>query len=308
MITYIAKRLVLMVAALFVIATATWVLMQFLPGSPFNDQKLSEEARAQLDAKYGLDDPLPVQYVRYMGNLLQGDLGDSFYYEGRPVLDVISSRLPVSAFLGGQAIVIGLMVGLPLGIVAALKHNTWMDSAAVFFSIIGFSVPSFVLGPLLQYFIGVKLGWLPIAFFDSWAHSILPSIALSAIVVATVARFTRAEMLEVMGQDYVTLATAKGLSKVVVVYKHVIRNSLIPVVTVIAPLAVGLLTGTLVIEQIFAVPGIGEQFVTSIRVTDYSMIMGVTLMFSVFFVIAVLIQDILYGVIDPRIRVSGAKE
>ena len=297
-----------MAVALFIIATATWVLMQFLPGSPFNDAKLSAESRAQLNAKYGLDDPLPVQYVRYMGNLLQGDLGDSFYYEGRPVLEIISSRLPVSAFLGAQAIIFGLAVGLPLGLIAALKHNTWLDSTAVLVSIIGFSVPSFVLGPLLQYFVGVQLGILPIAFFESWAHSILPTLALAAIVIATVARFTRAEMLEVMGQDYVTLAKAKGLNKVAVVYKHVIRNSLIPVVTVIAPLAVGLLTGTLVIEQIFAVPGIGELFVTSIRVTDYSMIMGITLMFSVFFVVALLIQDILYGVIDPRIRVSGAKE
>lgn len=308
MIAYIAKRVALMAVALFIIATATWVLMQFLPGSPFNDAKLSAESRAQLNAKYGLDDPLPVQYVRYMGNLLQGDLGDSFYYEGRPVLEIISSRLPVSAFLGAQAIILGLAVGLPLGLIAALKHNTWLDSTAVLVSIIGFSVPSFVLGPLLQYFVGVQLGILPIAFFESWAHSILPTLALAAIVIATVARFTRAEMLEVMGQDYVTLAKAKGLNKVAVVYKHVIRNSLIPVVTVIAPLAVGLLTGTLVIEQIFAVPGIGELFVTSIRVTDYSMIMGITLMFSVFFVVALLIQDILYGVIDPRIRVSGAKE
>lgn len=308
MIAYIAKRVALMAVALFIIATATWVLMQFLPGSPFNDAKLSAESRAQLNAKYGLDDPLAVQYVRYMGNLLQGDLGDSFYYEGRPVLEIISSRLPVSAFLGAQAIIFGLAVGLPLGLIAALKHNTWLDSTAVLVSIIGFSVPSFVLGPLLQYFVGVQLGILPIAFFESWAHSILPTLALAAIVVATVARFTRAEMLEVMGQDYVTLAKAKGLNKVAVVYKHVIRNSLIPVVTVIAPLAVGLLTGTLVIEQIFAVPGIGELFVTSIRVTDYSMIMGITLMFSVFFVVALLIQDILYGVIDPRIRVSGAKE
>lgn len=308
MIAYIAKRVALMAVALFIIATATWVLMQFLPGSPFNDAKLSAESRAQLNAKYGLDDPLPVQYVRYMGNLLQGDLGDSFYYEGRPVLEIISSRLPVSAFLGAQAIILGLAVGLPLGLIAALKHNTWLDSTAVLVSIIGFSVPSFVLGPLLQYFVGVQLGILPIAFFESWAHSILPTLALAAIVIATVARFTRAEMLEVMGQDYVTLAKAKGLNKVAVVYKHVIRNSLIPVVTVIAPLAVGLLTGTLVIEQIFAVPGIGELFVTSIRVTDYSMIMGITLMFSVLFVVALLIQDILYGVIDPRIRVSGAKE
>lgn len=308
MVRYIAKRLVFMVIALFVVATATFFLIQLLPGSPFNDAKLSEAARAQLDAKYGLDDPLAAQYARYMGNVVQGDLGDSFYFDGRPVTDVISDRLPVSAFLGAQALIVGLAVGMPLGIIAAMRHNGFMDYAAVFVSIIGYSVPSFVLGPVMQYWIAVKWELLPIAFFESWTHSILPSLALAAIVVATVARFVRAEMLEVLGQDYVTLATAKGLSKVAVVYKHVIRNSLIPLVTVIAPLAVALLTGSLVIEQIFAVPGLGEQFVTSIRVNDYFMITGLAMFFSVFFIVAVLVQDILYGVIDPRIRVSGSEE
>ena len=297
-----------MVIALFVVATATFFLIQLLPGSPFNDAKLSEAARAQLDAKYGLDDPLAAQYARYMGNVVQGDLGDSFYFDGRPVTDVISDRLPVSAFLGAQALIVGLAVGMPLGIIAAMRHNGFMDYAAVFVSIIGYSVPSFVLGPVMQYWIAVKWELLPIAFFESWTHSILPSLALAAIVVATVARFVRAEMLEVLGQDYVTLATAKGLSKVAVVYKHVIRNSLIPLVTVIAPLAVALLTGSLVIEQIFAVPGLGEQFVTSIRVNDYFMITGLAMFFSVFFIVAVLVQDILYVVIDPRIRVSGSEE
>lgn len=297
-----------MVVALFVVASATFFLIQLLPGSPFNDAKLSDEALAQLEAKYGLDDPMPVQYARYMGNIAQGDLGESFYFEGQAVTSVILDRIPVSAFLGVQALIIGTAVGMPLGVIAAMRHNGLTDYMAVLISILGYSVPSFVLGPLLQYFVGVKLGWLPIAFFESWAHSILPTLALAAIVVATVARFVRTEMLEVLGQDYVTLATAKGLSKVAVVYKHVIRNSLIPLVTVIAPLAVGILTGSLVIEQIFAVPGLGEMFVTSIRVNDYFVITGLAMFFSLFFILALLVQDILYGVIDPRIRVSGAKE
>lgn len=308
MVGYIAKRLVFMVIALIVVASATFFLIQLLPGSPFNDEKLSDAAQARLEAKYGLDDPLPVQYARYMGNVAQGDLGDSFYFEGQAVTSVISDRLPVSAFLGIQALILGVAVGMPLGVVAAMRHNGFMDYMAVLVSILGYSVPSFVLGPLLQYFVGVKLEWLPIAFFDSWVHSILPTLALAAIVVATVARFVRTEMLEVLGQDYITLATAKGLSKVAVVYKHVIRNSLIPLVTVIAPLAVGILTGSLVIEQIFAVPGLGEMFVTSIRVNDYFVITGLAIFFSVFFILALLVQDILYGIIDPRIRVSGAKE
>jgi oligopeptide transport system permease protein len=204
--------------------------------------------------------------------------------------------------------VVGVFVGMALGIVGALKHNTFWDSNATVVAVLGISIPSFVLGPLMQYWIGVKLGWLPIAFFDSWKHSIMPSIALSVFVIAIIARFMRTEMLEVLAQDYITLAKAKGLSALGVVLRHAVRNSLIPVVTVIFPLVVGLVTGSLVIEQIFAIPGIGELFVTSIVVSDYFMIMGTTVFFAVLFVVALLIQDIAYGIIDPRIRVSGGKE
>jgi oligopeptide transport system permease protein len=195
-----------------------------------------------------------------------------------------------------------------LGIVAALRHNSFWDTTATVAAILGVSVPSFVLGPILQYWLGVKLGWFPIAFFESWWHSVLPSLALSVFVIATVARFIRAEMLEVMGQDYTTLAKAKGLSGLAVVMKHVLRNALIPLVTVLAPLTIYIITGSLVVEQIFAVPGIGEEFVRSVVVSDYAMILGTTIFFSVLFILALLIQDILYGIIDPRIRVSGAKE
>ena len=179
---------------------------------------------------------------------------------------------------------------------------------AVVIAVLGVSAPTFILGPILQYWLGVKLGLFPIAFFESWMHSALPSLALSVFVVSTVARFIRSEMLEVMGQDYITLARAKGLSGLAVIIRHVLRNSLIPLVTVMAPLTIYIITGSLVVEQIFSVPGIGEQFVTSIFVSDYSMILGTTLFFSVLFILALLIQDIMYGVIDPRIRVSGAKE
>ena len=305
MLRFIARRVVLMFVALFIIATATWFLMQFLPGSPFNDSKLSAESRERLEAKYGLDDPLPVQYVRYMTNLAQGDLGDSFYYSNQPVLDIILNRLPVSAFLGIQAVLLGTFVGIVLGIVAAMRHNTFWDSLTVVISVLGISVPSFVLGPLLQYWVGVRLGWLPVAFFESWQHSLLPTLALAAFVVATVARFIRSEMLEVFGQDYITLARAKGLSQFAVVLRHVLRNAAIPLITVLAPLVIFLVTGTIVIETIFEVPGIGEMFITSIGVTDYSMIMGTTLFFAVAFILAILVQDILYAIVDPRIRVSG---
>jgi oligopeptide transport system permease protein len=297
-----------MFAALLIIISVTWFISQLLPGTPFADQKLTPETRAQLFDKYGLDEPWPVQYGKYMLNVAQGDLGNSYYFQGKPVMEIILARLPVSAFVGIQAIVMGLVIGLVLGIFAALRHNSFWDSAATVVAILGVSVPSFVLGPILQYWLGVKLGWFPIAFFESWWHSVLPSLALSVFVIATVARFIRAEMLEVMGQDYTTLATAKGLSGLAVVMKHVLRNALIPLVTVLAPLTIYIITGSLVVEQIFAVPGIGEEFVRSVVVSDYAMILGTTIFFSVLFILALLIQDILYGIIDPRIRVAGAKE
>ncbi len=308
MLRYVARRVVYMFAALFVNISVTFFISKLLPGTPFADQKLSEQTRAQLFEKYGLDEPWPVQYGKYMLNVAQGDLGNSYYFQGRSVTGIILARLPVSAFVGVQAVLMGLAIGLVLGIVAALRHNSFWDSAATVLAVLGVSVPSFVLGPVLQYWLGVKLGWFPIAFFESWWHSVLPSLALSVFVIATVARFIRAEMLEVMGQDYTTLARAKGLSGLAVIMRHVLRNALIPLVTVLAPLTIYIVTGSLVIEQIFAVPGIGEEFVRSVVVSDYAMILGTTIFFSVLFILALLIQEILYGIIDPRIRVSGAKE
>jgi oligopeptide transport system permease protein len=308
MLRYLVRRLVLMFVTLVMICTVTFFLMQLLPGSPFNDEKLSNEARAQLEAKYGLDEPLVIQYATYMTNLARGDLGNSFFFEGRPVLEIILTRLPISAFLGVQAVLFGLTTGLVLGVVAALRHNSAWDSITTVLAVLGISVPSFVLGPLLQYWVGVRLGWLPIAFFESWAHSVLPSLALSVFVIATVARFVRSEMLEVFGQDYIALARSKGLSRLAVVVRHVLRNALIPLVTVLFPLTVFLVTGSLVVEQIFAIPGIGEQFIRAIVVSDYFMIMGTTIFFSVLFMSMLLIQDLVYGVLDPRIRVSGKRE
>jgi oligopeptide transport system permease protein len=308
MIRYVARRLVYMIVALFVIISITFFISKLLPGTPFADDKLTPQIRQQLFEKYGLDEPLYVQYAKYMVNVAQGDLGNSFYYESQPVNKIILERLPVSMFIGVQAVLFGLVVGLVLGIVAALKHNTLWDTGAVVVAVVGVSVPTFVLGPILQYWLGVKLGWFPVAFFESWQHSVLPSLALSVFVISTVARFIRSEMLEVMGQDYITLARAKGLSGLAVIVRHVLRNSLIPLITVLAPLTIYLITGTLVVEEIFAVPGLGDQFVESVVVSDYTVILGTTIFFSVLFMLALLLQDILYGVIDPRIRVSGSKE
>ena len=309
MLKYALKRLVNALVVLFIIATVTWLLMQLLPGSPIqNAEKLTAEQEAQVGAQYNLDKPLPVQYALYMAGIARGDLGNSYLYGGKPVTDIIMERLPVSAFLGTQAIVIGLLVGLPLGILGALKQNTIWDSGAAFLAVLGVSVPDFVIAPLAQYWLGLKLGIFPIAFFDSWWHSVLPSLVLSAIIAAVVATFTRTEMLEVLGQDYVTLAKSKGLSRLAIIVRHVLRNSMIPIVTIMLPLTAAIVTGTLIIETIFSIPGMGEQFVRSIFDKDFPVIMGTTILFSVFFVAAYLIQDILYGMIDPRIRVGGHRE
>jgi oligopeptide transport system permease protein len=308
MIRYVARRIVYMIVALFIIVSITFFISKALPGDPFSDPKLTPHVRAQLYEKYGLDEPLYVQYAKYMANVAQGNLGNSYFYESRPVSLMILQRLPISAFIGIQAVIFGLVIGMVLGIVAALRHNTFWDSLAVVVAILGVSVPTFVLAPVLQYWLGLKLGWFPVAYFESWIYSVLPSLALSVFVVSTVARFMRTEMLEVIGQDYITLAKAKGLSGLAVILKHVIRNAMIPLVTVMAPLTIYIIVGSLVVEQIFVVPGVGELFVQSVVVNDYSVILGTTIFFSVLFILALLIQDILYGVIDPRIRVSGAKE
>jgi len=309
MLKYTLKRLANALVVLFIVATATWFLMQFLPGTPIrNAQKLTPEQRAQVEAQYNLDEPLPVQYALYMTDMARGDLGDSYLYGGRPVTSIILERLPVSAFLGTQAVVIGLVVGLLLGIISALKQNSIWDSGAAFLAVLGVSIPDFVLAPLAQYWLALKLGIFPIAFFESWWHSVLPSLVLSTSIAAVVATFTRTEMLEVLGQDYVTLARSKGLSRVAVVVRHVLRNSMIPIVTIMVPLTAALITGTLIVETVFSVPGIGEQFVRSIFDKDFPVIMGTTMLFAVFFVASYLIQDILYGIIDPRIRVAGPRE
>lgn len=303
---YIAQRIGYMIITLFVIVTATFFLMQLLPGTPFtNPEKLGEAQLAVLNAKYGLDQPVGVQYIRYLGNLVQGDLGYSFQHEGRTVASMISERIGPSAFIGLQAMLFGAVIGLVLGIISALKHNSILDYGSVTLAVLGMSIPSFVFAALLQYYIGVKLEWLPVALWEGYTSTLLPSIALSVTVTATVARFIRSEMLEVIGQDYITTARAKGMTEQQVVVKHVIRNALIPVVTMLGPLAVSIMTGTLVIEKIFSVPGLGEQFTLSILVLDYSVIMGITIFYSALFIFVVFIVDIIYGFLDPRINYKG---
>lgn len=308
---YILIRVINMVLTLFVIATVTFFLMKQLPGSPFDEEKLaklSNEQRQEFLARYGLDKPVTTQYVLYLKNLVKGDLGTSYYFKGQDVQSIIMHRIGPSALIGTQAILLGVAIGMILGIIAAFRHNTVWDFSTMFIAVLGVSVPNFVFAALLQYYVGLKLGLLPVAFWESYSSSIMPSIALGLMVIALIARYTRNEMLEVLGQDYMLTAKAKGVKRLQIIYRHAIRNALIPVITVLGPITVSLLTGSLVIENIFGVPGIGSLFVDSIKVNDYTTIMGLTIFYSAFFVLTMLVVDLLYGLIDPRIRISGVKE
>lgn len=307
---YIGKRLIYMIITLALIATFTFFLMKVLPGSPIaSASKLSVEQREVVEERYGLNDPLPEQYFNYMFGLLKGDLGISInQFKGASVTDLILSRMGPSAQIGFQGMLLGTFFGIILGMIAALRQNTWVDYSSTLVAIIGISIPSFVFASMLQYFFAIKFEWFPVALWkEGFMSSVLPSIALAMFPLATAARFIRTEMIEVLGSDYITLAKAKGASGSEIAFKHAFRNALIPLVTVLGPMAVGILTGSLVVEQIFAIPGIGEQFVKSIMVNDFSIIMGTTIFFSVFLIAVILIVDILYGIIDPRIRLSGGK-
>lgn len=306
---YILKRIFYMIVTLFLIATITFFLMKLLPGSPYaNEENLTDAQLQIMNAKYGLDKPVWMQYFIYLGGLVRLDLGMSFQYNST-VLNLLSSRVGPSFQIGLQALIFGMGMGTLLGLVAAMKQNTIVDTGATFFAIIGRSVPSFVFAVVLQLVFGVIFPILPIALWNQgFISSILPTLALSISPVADSARFIRTEMVEVLQSDYMELARAKGLSRMEVVMKHGVRNALIPLVTIAGPMLVGLMTGSMVIENIFAIPGIGEQFVKSILTNDYPTIMGVTMMYSFLLVVTILIVDLLYGCIDPRIRLTQGGE
>ncbi|MCE4983340.1 oligopeptide ABC transporter permease [Staphylococcus epidermidis] len=305
---YVLKRLCYMFVSLFIVITITFFLMKLMPGSPFNDTKLNAQQKEILNEKYGLNDPVALQYINYLKNVVTGDFGNSFQYHNMPVWDLVKPRLMPSMEMGITAMVIGVVLGLVLGVAAATKQNTWVDYTTTIISVIAVSVPSFVLAVLLQYVFAVKLEWFPVAGWEGFSTAILPSLALSATVLATVARYIRAEMIEVLSSDYILLARAKGNSTLKVLFGHALRNALIPIITIIVPMLAGILTGTLTIENIFGVPGLGDQFVRSITTNDFSVIMATTILFSTLFIVSIFIVDILYGVIDPRIRVQGGKK
>ncbi|MFC6315836.1 oligopeptide ABC transporter permease [Lapidilactobacillus achengensis] len=304
---YIFKRIMYMILTLFIIATATFFLMKLMPGSPYaNQAKMTAEQRAIMDAQYGLNKPVYQQYFIYLIGIVQGNFGTSFQFNNQPVSFLISSRIGPSMQIGAQAIVLGTVLGILLGALAAIRKNTWVDTLATFFAILGRSIPNFVFAVLLQFYLAFKLKIFPIALWDEgFRSSILPTIALSMAPLATTARFMRTEMVDVLNSDYIELARAKGNTPWQTVAKHALRNSLIPVITIIGPMAVDLMVGSMVVENIFSIPGIGDQFVKSITTNDYPTIMGLTLLYSFMLVVVILIVDILYGFIDPRIRLSG---
>ncbi|WEK53180.1 MAG: ABC transporter permease [Candidatus Cohnella colombiensis] len=309
MLKFVLRRIVYMLITLWVIITATFFLMKMLPGNPFGEAqlKMSPANFEILKAQYGLDKPVVEQYFKYMGNVLQGDLGVSYQFPGRSVVSTISQKFKASLELGFESLIISIAVGLGLGVYAALKHNKAGDYSAMFIAIVGISIPSFVIAPLLSLFIGVKLGWFPPGLWEGPEHRILPAIALSFGTIAILARMMRASMLEVSHQDYIKTAKSKGLSTKSVVMGHMIRNAILPVVTILGPIAVNVITGTLIVETVFAIPGLGSQFVSSIYTNDYTMITGLTIFYAAILVIVVFLTDIAYGFIDPRIRLAGRK-
>lgn len=304
MVRYIIKRFIVSIITVWILVTLTFFLVRALPGDPFLSEKITPEIKANMMRYYGLDKPLPVQYATYMSNLLKGDMGYSLRYKNRTVNAIIADAFPASAELGIRSLIFSVTVGLILGIIAALNHNKGWDYASMVIAVIGVSVPSFIVGSLIQYLFGIKWRILPVAQWKSFAHTIMPTFALGLGTLALIARLMRTSMLEVVGQDYIKTAKAKGLSPFQVTVKHQIRNAILPVVTVLGPLVATLLTGTFVVEQIFAIPGLGRHYVLSIQNLDYTMVMGLTIFYGAFLVFMNFLVDIAYGLVDPRIRVG----
>ncbi len=303
MVKYFAKRLGMMLAAMLAIIVLTFCLMHAVPGGPFtSDRKATPEVEAALNEKFGLNDPLPVQLLRYMGGLLHGDFGPSYKYTGKTVNEFIETFFPVSAKIGLITVVFVLLAAIPMGIFAAVKNGKWQDMLIMAVATIGVTIPSFVIASLLIYFFSHQLGWTP-AYWDwSAAGYILPVVALGGYSVSYLARLMRSSLLEVMGQDYIRTARAKGLSEFKVITRHALRNALLPIITVLGPTVAGLLTGSFVIETIFAIPGLGKWFVNGVSQRDYTTIMGITIFYAAFLMAMTLIVDIFYCLIDPRIK------
>ena len=308
MFKYITRRMFWSIVTLFTILILLFLLLQFLPGTPFNDEKLSEASKALLNAKYGLDQPFFSRFGIYMKNILtEFDFGISLSIQRNwMVKNIVLPRLGISVRIGLQALALGTFMGIVLGVLSASKKNTWVDTLATLIAIIGVSIPSYVFALLLSYVFGFRIPIFSIIFNfnDPIKSSILPTIALSMFVMAQVTRFLRTELIEVLGSDYIRLVEAKGVAKFKVIYRHGLRNALISVITILGPLTVTLLTGSLVVEKVYAVPGIGSLLVNGILTNDYNVIVMIAFVYSALYITMNLFVDILYGIIDPRIRVA----
>ena len=306
MLKFTLKRFGYMLVTLFLAASITFMLIHAIPGDPLasDARKLPEQVKQNYYAKYGLDKPLITQYGMFMKNAVKGDLGQSLVYQGRSVTKTIAKHAPISAQIGGQALLMGVTLGLILGILAAFNRGKVIDYIVMFIAILGISVPSFVVASLLQLVFGVKLKILPITGWEGFKYSILPSIALSFSSIAVYARYMRANCLDVIGQDYILTAKAKGVSKVSLVWKHVIRNAILPAITILGPQVAGIFTGAFVVENIFAIPGLGKYFVSAVTDRDYNMVMGQAIFVAALYIVSLFIVDIVYGLVDPRIRVA----
>ena len=306
---YILKRIATSIITLWAVITITFFMLRLLPGGPFTGERNIPEAIMQnLEVKYGKDKPHFEQYGLYLKNLLQGDLGESMKYAGKEVSEIISYSFPSSAKLGVVVISIALIFGITLGIIAALKYNSWPDSLCMVLATLGVTIPSFVLATVLMYIFGVKYKLLPVTGLNSPVSYILPALALGGYSIAFISRLTRSKLLETLNSDYIRTARAKGVSGFKVIVKHALRNTLIPIITYLGPLIAGILTGSFVVEKIFAIPGLGREFVNTISNRDYTVIMGVTVFYSSILIICNLLVDLLYGIIDPRIKLDDIKQ
>jgi len=305
LVRYIVGRFLWIIPVLFVVTILTFALMHSVPGGPWAREKaLPPQTVARLNAKFGLDDPIYVQYIRWAGNLLRGDLGPSFKFADRSVNEIVGDGIGTTAQLGIMAFILAVLLGIPLGIFSALGHNRWPDYLATAISIIGVAVPSFVLALLLVLFFAVTLHWFPTGGWKGPEYWVLPTVALAGFPIAVIARYTRASMLEVTRKDYIRTAHSKGLPGQSVVSRHMIRNALIPVVTILGPTLAYLVTGSFIIESVFGIPGIGRYYITSISQKDYGVLMAMTILYAFAVAFLNLVVDVLYAYIDPRIRYS----
>ena len=293
------------VLSVFIVATLTFFLMNLVPGGPFVAEKsISKAAQEALAQKYGLDKPLIEQYVNYMSDFIKGDMGPSLRQRGREVSDIIFSKFPVSAGLAGIAVAVSLIIGIPLGCISAYNRGKFWDNFIIVLATCGIAIPSFISSVLLLYTFGSKLNILPTVGLNSAAAYIMPVTALSIYPTAYITRLMRSGLLDVMGQDYIRTARAKGLSNFKVIFKHALRNAILPVVTYVGPMLAGLMTGSFVVEKIFSIPGLGRDFVSAIVQRDYTMIMGTTIVLATLIIAANVVVDILYKIIDPRIKLK----